>query len=113
MQFLCTGCFYIFSVKEFCMTNIQTRPSGLQGFCSPPPQQETSLPGVIIEKAEETLRRTNLQNAAKSPAGVAASAAKYIVADAIKANIISPALPSELPGAKYLNSKSAIKNYAK
>ncbi len=67
--------------------------------------------GDIVQKAEDTVRRTNLQAAAKTPAGAALAAAKYIATDVIKENFISPELSKSVPGAIYLNSKAAAGIY--
>lgn len=74
---------------------------GNQNFYS----KQTSPIDDLVVKAEETMRRTNLQNAAKTPAGVAAAALKYIALDAVKANV----LPEEV---KNLNVTAAIKQYS-
>lgn len=66
----------------------------------------------LAVKAEETIRRTNLQST-KTPAGAAAAALKYIATDAVKANIISPEPIKYPPGAKFLNANAAIKQYSK
>lgn len=79
------------------------------GFYSKP----SSTVDNIVVKAEETLRRTNLQNAAKTPAGAAVATLKYVATDAIKANIISPNPKLYPPGTKFLNSSAAVKQYSK
>lgn len=84
-------------------------PVNNSGFYSQPPKPLDDL----VQKAEDTVRRTNLQSAAKTPAGAALAAAKCIATDVIKENIISPELPKPIPGAKYLTSKAAASIYAK
>lgn len=84
-------------------------PVSNSGFYSPPPKPLDDL----VKKAEDTVRRTNLQAAARTPAGAALAAAKYIATDAIKENIISPELPKPIPGAKYLTSNAAVNLYKK
>lgn len=86
-------------------------PSGIskQGFYSKPKNPVDDL----VLKAEETIRRTNLQSAAKTPAGAVLATAKYLATDALKENIISPDVVKTIPGAKYLNSKAAVNSYKK
>lgn len=67
----------------------------------------------LVSKAEDTVRRTNLQSAAKTPAGAALAAARYIATDALKESIISPEPKLRPPGAKYLNSAAAVNGYKK
>ncbi len=97
--------------KEFSMSGMNVTPVGFQsnGFYSKPPNPVDDL----VLKAEETVRRTNLQSAAKTPAGAALAAAKYIATDALKESIISPEPKLRPSGAKYLNSMAAVNNYKK
>ncbi len=74
------------------------------GVYSQPPKPLDNL----VKTAEDTVRRTNLQAAAKTPGGAALAAAKYIATDVIKEN-----LPKVIPEAKYLNTQAAVNAYKK
>ncbi len=67
----------------------------------------------LVEKAGDTIRRTNLQSAAKTPAGAVAATAKYIATDVLRDSIISPIKTENPSGIKYLNSLAAINGYKK
>lgn len=88
------------------MTKIQSTGIAPYNFQSQPSSLESTVPAAIIEKAGETIRRTNLQSAAKTPAGAAVAALKYLAADTIKSNVLSEQT-------KKLTANAAIKEYSK